>query len=354
MHYYKFFSVLQDYDKITNFNTALELNNVINLQNLNFGNESNESNESNLFCISLSGGVDSMVLLDILHKQNKQIIAIHINYNNREETKLEEEFLRIYCQERNITFICHSFEITRGSIKRHDYETYTKNIKFQLYQKVLKQYNLDYILLAHHKDDIVENILTNFCRGRNFLDLSVIKYRNKILDVNIVRPLINFNKDTIYNYAHYFEVPYFLDTTPDWSVRGTLRRQIFPLLYNTFNGINSFKNNLLKIAQESSEWSSLIQTEIIDKYFNTVVFYDKSVILINDYHKTFPLCFWQVIINKIFHKYGKSAPSRKSLLIFYEKMNGNFKDFNGFQKINLKFSKDVNVEIFTEKIIINF
>ena len=136
-----------------------------------------------------------------------------------EKNQKLKKILRDYCKPRNIEFIYHSFNIKRGSINRNKYETLTKNIRFGIYKKVLEDNNLDYILLAHHKDDIIENIFTNFCKGNNFLNLSVIKEYNTILNVNILRPLINYYKKDIYDYAHYYEVPYFLDTTPNWSIR---------------------------------------------------------------------------------------------------------------------------------------
>lgn len=284
--------------------------------------------EKDIYCISLSGGVDSMVLMDILHKRDKKIIAIHINYNNRDESIIEENFLKQYCEERQITFICHSFDIKRGFINRNYYENYTKQIKFQIYEKIIKDFNLDCILLAHHKDDVIENIFTNFCRGNNFLNLSVIKQSNIIMNVNIVRPLINYYKKDIYNYAHYYEIPYFLDTTPEWSVRGKFRNTIKFYLLDTFAG---FKNNLLKIANESAEWGTLIQTKIIDKYIDTIVYnvikeekIIEMLLIVNDEdYSKYPLCFWSEIITKIFHKYNKNAPSRKSLELFMKAISNN-------------------------------
>ena len=255
-----------------------------------------------------------MVLMDILHRRGKEIIAVHINYNNRDESKMEEDFLREYCESKNITFLCHSFNFKRGSIKRSDYESLTKQIKFKLYKSILGEYNLNYILLAHHKDDIIENIFTNFCRGENFLNLSVIKYSNMIMNVNIVRPLINYYKNDIYDYAHFYEIPYFLDTTPDWSVRGKFRRAILPKLFDTFA---SLKTNLLSIAKESDEWGLLIQTRFIDKYYSLITFTDLCVempiVTDNEDYSEFPMCFWNIVIGKVFHKFGKCAPSRKSL-----------------------------------------
>ncbi len=323
----KYIDILEDYDE------CKEL--IQDFSELQFNNDT--------YCISLSGGVDSMVLMNILYHRNKTIIAIHMNYNNRKETKLEEDFLREYCYNRNIIFICHSFDITRGTIKRNDYEIMTKEVKFELYKKILQKYNLDGILLAHHKDDIIENIFTNFCRGNNFLNLSVIKESNTIMGVNIIRPLIKYYKQDIYNYAHYNKIPYFLDTTPDWSVRGKFRRKIIPQLFDTFTGL---KTNLLSIAKESDEWSLLIQEKIINKYLNLIVFdceqeqTQKQIKMPiegpdNENYKNYPFCFWQEIFSKILHKYNVNAPSRKTLLLFIKALQNNNNN-NKFTKILFK------------------
>lgn len=342
MIYYKYYEILQKYDKL---NTLPK--NASNLLNLKFENENSSS--SLPICLSLSGGIDSMVLLDLLLRANKRVIAIHVNYNNRVESKLEEEFLRIYCEARGVEFICHSFDFKRGSINRSIYENITKKIKFGLYKSILQKYNAENILLAHHKDDIIENIFTNFCRGDNFLNLSVIKEYSTILGVNIYRPLLNFYKDYIYNYAHYYEVPYFLDTTPDWSVRGKFRRKILPELFNTFPGL---KSNLLGIAKESEEWGSLIQSDFIDKYLNKVNAYDNYIempIISGEDYSTFPVCFWQEIISRVFHRYSLSAPSRKSLNIFVEYLKN--KKSN---QILLKYNTRINIDIINNVIKITF
>jgi len=298
MDEYKYFSVLQQYTKLE------ELKNDFSSLELNCDS----------YCISLSGGVDSMVLMDILLKRNKKIIAIHINYNNREESKTEEEFLKEYCKSKNITFISYSFNFKRGSINRTEYEKKTKEIKFKLYESILIEYKINSILLAHHKDDIIENIFTNFCKGENFLNLSVIKYSNQIMNVHIIRPLINYYKNDIYNYAHFHEIPYFLDTTPDWSVRGKIRNNIMPFMLNLFPG---FKNNLLNIANESEDWGKLIEAKFINKYVSNIIFHanivEMPLIIHNEDYSEYPLCFWSAIFIKVFHEYNISAPSRKSL-----------------------------------------
>lgn len=323
------------------------------LEQLNCDFSTLEFNEDK-YCISLSGGVDSMVLMDILHKRGKDIIAVHINYNNRDESKMEEDFLREYCENKKITFICHSFNFKRGSIKRSEYESLTKQIKFKLFKLILGEYNINYIFLAHHKDDIIENIFTNFCRGENFLNLSVIKYSNVIMNVNIIRPLIAYYKSDIYDYAHFYMIPYFLDTTPDWSVRGKFRRAILPKLFDTFSGSTGLKNNLLSIAKESDEWGSLIQTRFIDRYLQLIKYTETTaeMLIVTDHedYSEFPMCFWNIIIGKVFHKFGMCAPSRKSLDIFMTALK-NKKNQGDFQ-ILLKHG--TKLRIVNQIIKINF
>jgi tRNA(Ile)-lysidine synthase TilS/MesJ len=115
----------------------------------------NNLNTKNII-ISLSGGVDSMVLTTILQKSGFNIVGIHINYNNRVESKHEERFLREWCKFNEIKLYVNSLSenIKRGNMKRSDYESETKEIRLNFYKKIMKEENIDYVLLAHHKDDI--------------------------------------------------------------------------------------------------------------------------------------------------------------------------------------------------------
>ena len=93
---------------------------------LDFHNKHN----SNKYVVSLSGGVDSMVLISILHAKNIKVIAVHINYNNRIESKKEEEFLKTWCECNKIKLYVKSIDdIHRCSSNRTEYENTTKNIR---------------------------------------------------------------------------------------------------------------------------------------------------------------------------------------------------------------------------------
>ena len=280
------------------------------------------------YVVSLSGGVDSMVVATILCYLGFEVVGIHINYNNREETKDEQKFIEVWCKCNGIKLYVKSIEdVKRGSLKRSDYESYIRKIRFDLYKEVLIAENCDKILLGHHKDDIVENIVANVCRGRNILDLAVIKETNIVNEVKIDRPMINFYKQSIYSFAHKNSVPYFKDTTPVWSVRGNYRNKVNCALEETFG--ENVKENLIGLARQSDEWNMLIMKELVEPFLESVRHnydgYSDNLYFNVENYLNHPLCFWNVFFAKLFYYYGKNTPSKKGIQTFMNSIPGNGK-----------------------------
>ena len=267
------------------------------------------------FVISLSGGVDSMVLITILKFLGHKVIGAHINYNNRNESKDEQQFLEQWCKKNDIVLYTEVIDtIKRGTMKRSTYELESKNIRFSFYNRVLELEKCKMILLGHQKDDIVENIFANVCRGRSILDLAVIKEETTQNDVTIARPMIDIYKTDIYDFANKYQVPYFKDSTPPWTIRGKYRNQISPLLKETFT--ENIKKNLLSLSRQSDEWNEMISKEIIDPFMKTVNFTSRQCTFNTENACTKPMCFWNIVFMKIFNYYGKGYPSKKGIQTF--------------------------------------
>lgn len=266
--------------------------------------------------VSLSGGVDSMVLITIIKFLNYDVIALHINYNNRDESLLEQNFIEEWCKYNSILLYVKSIQsMRRGEIKRSDYENETRIIRYNFYKEIINKENTNAIMLAHHKDDIIENIFANFCRGRNLLDLPAISDIKEIDGVKIIRPMLDHFKYEIYNFSKIYNVPYFKDTTPDWSIRGKYRNKIFPIILNTFS--SNIKNNLLKISEQSKDWNFIINKDIINPFMQKIKFNDKGCVFnIEENYITYPITFWNIIFQNIFYKFGKSSPSKKGITSF--------------------------------------
>lgn len=224
--------------------------------------------------ISLSGGVDSMVILAILlHLQQTKYFPIYtasIDYQLREESNDEMKFLNRYCGNYDIKSyisIVDSLGSRNGSGKRSEFEDKSRHIRFKLYKDIIIENNVSGIFVGHHQDDIIENVITNLIKGRNIYDLEVMKHCSNVRGVKMFRPFLRFHKSEIYDFAHKYYIPYFLDTTPKWSKRGQMRNEIFPLFDRVFG--RSWKNKIKDIGIQSTELDNLM-TEQINHYLEHV------------------------------------------------------------------------------------
>ena len=209
------------------------------------------------FTISLSGGVDSMVLCyglkSLQNKYNLDLQAIHISYNNRETSAHEKDLCVYWTHLLKIPIYVRSItEIKRTKDKdRELYETFTRDIRFGMYE--LLEYS---VVLGHNKDDKIENILSNIKKQRNYNNL--FGMQEKHFDrVEICRPFLNITKSEIYDFARRMNIPFVYDSTPKWSERGKSRDILIPFLNNfderILNGLETLSNfveNSVKMNQD--------------------------------------------------------------------------------------------------------
>lgn len=270
--------------------------------------------------ISLSGGVDSMVLLHILkHFSNTEIVTVHINYNNRDESTAEADFLDAYCKHLEVKIIrldiTHIKRFQQGK-NRSEYEQETKTIRYDLYKKVNNDEEVDGIYLAHHDGDVVENIFNNVMKNNHVSDLAVLKKENIINGVKILRPFIGIKKDVILHYANKYNVPYFKDTTPNWSCRGMMRNDIFPNCKKCY-GVG-FEDNLLKFAEEVKEINNMASI-IMKQHMGYAILRDCILLdlKLTDEILLFPVLFWRILFDKICDDQHMPRFSKKSIDNFY-------------------------------------
>jgi tRNA(Ile)-lysidine synthetase-like protein len=279
--------------------------------------------------ISLSGGVDSMVMLHILKRYctHLEICAVHINYNNRDESIREANFLDEYCKREGVKMIRHDITHIKRfqqGMNRSVYEQQTKSIRYLLYARVVAEECVDGIYLAHHDGDIIENIFNNVMKNAHLNDLSVLKKQNIIGGVTILRPFLGVKKDVIMDYAVKYEVPYFKDTTPDWSCRGMMRNDIFPNCVKCYG--NVFEDNLMRFSDEIKGMHDTMSL-LMKTYMGYVVFRESvelNLILSEDV-KSFPVTFWRIIFDNMCDELHMQRFSRKAIDNFYANLSSNNK-----------------------------
>mmetsp|Transcript_25543 Transcript_25543/g.52705 ORF Transcript_25543/g.52705 Transcript_25543/m.52705 type:complete len:981 (+) Transcript_25543:126-3068(+) len=289
--------------------------------------------------VSLSGGVDSMVIASALAyirdteaKQRNlkpedvlQIYAIHIDYANRPESGAEAAYVERYSKVIGAKFFCRRIdEVTRGVTARDDYERIAREIRFGLYRecsieaKGCGEGEGVGIMLGHHRGDLRENVISNAHRGCGPLDLSGMTAVSKNDGVTLFRPLLPLEKTAVYDYAHTFGVPYFKDTTPHWSTRGKLRNRLLPLLEEIYG--EGSMDNLSSLAEESDDARTLLQQTIIRPFMEQVKYPPMGIIFGTASWKDCGLFFWKVVLREVLHSAGRGMFSDKSVESFLKRI----------------------------------
>lgn len=185
-------------------------------------------NSSETIIVTLSGGVDSMVLFDIIHNINRNIVIAHVNHKKRKESIVEYEYIKEFAKKHNLPFEGYTIE---KDIK-DNFHNESRKLRYKFFRAIAQKYKSNKIAVAHHLDDQVETILMRIVRGTSFSGYSGIKETRSDRNVTIIRPLMDFTKKDIIEYAENYNIKYFEDSSnkEDIYTRNRFRNSIIPLL----------------------------------------------------------------------------------------------------------------------------
>ena len=186
-------------------------------------------NDSPHFLLAVSGGIDSMVMLDFFLKNqsnlNFKISVCHINHNYHSKSLKMSKIVLNYCNKNNIEYFN---VVLKKQILNNNIESQLRKKRYNGLEKVRKSIGADYIVTAHHFDDQIETALMRILNSSSLDSIMGIKTLNNI----IFRPLIDISKDEINLYATKNKIVYGVDpTNSDISLtRNFLRKKVVPLL----------------------------------------------------------------------------------------------------------------------------
>jgi len=317
--------------------------------------DTNITNNNDSIIISLSGGVDSMVTLFLLHNlaQNKkienEIVACHIVYGNRTESNYEFNFIKYYCSKLNVKLYYYNIEfLTRKNIDRDFYEKMTRDIRFNLYKSVSKYLNTDNfsVYLGHIKDDVVENIWSNLSKGQHLFDLKKMKISSVQEGVKIIRPFLNICKSIIYEIANHCYIPYLKNTTPEWSNRGKFRNRFYNETHIQYG--DSVDEKIIQVADTLSTVGNIIDNLIYKPIYKSYNHVEKTIDVSRAIEAGLDVNGWLNIMEYICHNFLQiSKPSIHSVNQFVERLTKN--NFT-IQKKEMKFQLKSNLQIILYKI----
>ena len=200
--------------------------------------------------VALSGGADSVALLRLLHAMGYDCEAAHCNFHLRgEESDRDEAFVRQLCGELNIPLHVVHFNTKDEAQHRHlSIEMAARELRYTRFEETRRERGLDYIAVAHHRDDSAETFLLNLLRGTGINGLRGIRPKNG----RIVRPLLCLDRKEILGYLDSLQQPYVTDSTnlQDEYMRNKIRLNLLPLMEE----INpAARENLLRTARHLDE-----------------------------------------------------------------------------------------------------
>ncbi len=206
---------------------------------LHFIEKENLFRRNQRILIAVSGGVDSMVLLYLLHKMEMDCAVAHCNFSLRGEASDGDcEFVKAAADAYGIPCYIEKFDTEEyAKSQKISIEMAARDLRYKWFADLCKKHSFDYLAVGHHADDVAETVLINLIRGTGITGLTGIKSKKG----NVVRPLLPFTRKELIDFASASGIFFREDATNaeiDF-VRNKIRHQVMPVLEQINPGIRT-------------------------------------------------------------------------------------------------------------------
>ena len=188
--------------------------------------------------VGLSGGMDSMALLDVLKRLQPtlgfSLCAAHLDHGIRDESIEDARFVANWCDARGITLLVEHVDIpTLKEKEKVSLEVAARSARHGFLKTAKAKLHADKIALAHHKNDQAETVLHRLIRGSSMDGLAAMAY----ISEGIIRPLLGITREEIETYCTVNNVPWREDhTNRDTAyTRNALRHETLPAIKERYN-----------------------------------------------------------------------------------------------------------------------
>ena len=239
-------------------------------------------NANDKIVLGVSGGPDSLFMLDILNKLKEklqfQIVVAHINHKIREEADSEEEFVRQFCERINVEFYSKRIEVVKyANNNKIGLEEAGRKIRYEFFDEVAEITNSNKIAIAHNKNDKVETIIMNLLRGSGVTGLQGIQ---PIKDNKIIRPIIEIEREDIENYCNENNLEPRIDISnlDNTYTRNKIRNVVIPYIKEEFNP--NFIETITRLSEVITEENKFLKN-ITEQAYRRILIEkkDKEIVL---------------------------------------------------------------------------
>ena len=263
--------------------------------------------------VAVSGGLDSMSLLHLLHSIEQPIEAAHCNFQLRgSESDSDQKLIEQTCSNLGIKLHTKAFATERiATEKGQGIQEAARDLRYEWFESLLAKHNLDLITTAHHADDQSETIVMNFLRGSGPAGLSGMQ----ILRSKRLRPLLQFKKEYIAKYASEHNIVHREDSSNSSLKyrRNRIRLEINPKL-------KEVNPNLVETLASQSRIMGEIRNLLSEKLPEIAkLFVQNNTLDISQLHaSSFPL----LILGEIFRKENLSREQLIEILELSQTQSG--------------------------------
>lgn len=243
----------------------------------------NMINEGDKIVIGVSGGPDSITLLNVLNKfkekLNIKIYVAHINHMIRAEADEETEYVKEFCNRLDVEFFCKKIDAQEEAKKlKIGTEEAGRNIRYAFFEEVAKKVGANKIATAHNSNDNAETVLMNIMRGTSISGLAGIE---KIRDGKYIRPLIRCSRKAIEEYCKQNNLQPKFDKSNLENIytRNKIRNLLIPYIQKEFNpNIIDTINRLSDIAISEEQFINKI---VENEYKKLLINANKNEIILD-------------------------------------------------------------------------
>ena len=226
--------------------------------------------------LAVSGGIDSMCLLDIFHQLPYSIAVAHINHQLRGADADEDQlFIRGVCKQLSIPFYSISIDIKGIALKAKANISNTGRIeRYKFFNQICKDNGYTKIATAHHADDDIETLLMRLLDGSGLKGLTGIPIKNG----NIIRPMLTLTREEIEHYATEQSIAYREDASNanETYLRNAIRHQLIPKLTELKPSSQSGLRQSIHILKDSH---ALLMTLLQSELQHRITESDNSIII---------------------------------------------------------------------------
>ena len=160
------------------------------------------------YVLGVSGGPDSMALLDLFRKQGYQGVVALVNYHKRVDSTQDYEVVKEYCKQHNIPLAYKEiFSYDEGN-----FQAQARVLRYDFYKEIAILYQCEAVLLAHHYDDFLETVLMQKNRHQEDGYWGILETSN-YQGLTVLRPLLACTKQQLLDYCIHHQIAYRIDSS---------------------------------------------------------------------------------------------------------------------------------------------